>query len=56
MEEEKDDTKCKLADQMDISYEMLRCNTHFSPDDYSCFSSLWQFDVRVQRCKVVVKK
>ena len=29
MEEEKDDTKCKLADQMDISYEMLNMQHRF---------------------------
>ena len=29
MEEKKDDTKCKLADQKDISYEMFRCDTNF---------------------------
>ena len=39
-------------EEMDISYEMFRCDTNFSPDNYSCFFSFWQFDVRVQRCKV----
>ena len=66
MEGEKDDTKCKLAYQNDITSASWRIRTTlitirfnatpiFHQTIIHALFSFWQIDVRVQKCKVFIE-